>query len=267
MFMPIGDEVPIKILPIVNLILIVTCVIVFLYQLSLPPWQAEALLRGYGMTPGVLLEGRSLPPDIETIDPLLTVVTSMFLHGGLEHLIGNMLFLWIFGNNIEEAMGHVRFAMFYLICGIVAALVQGFVLTSSMVPMIGASGAISGVLGAYIVLHPTANIRTFVWAGFYYQTIRIPAYIYLGGWILFQVVFGLADDPEQGGVAWFAHIGGFMAGLALVPFFRLPGVPMWGDPPQRRPWDDGPSAGGTDAGGPPADETGPIDRGRRGPWG
>lgn len=235
MFMPIGDEVPIKILPIVNLILIVTCTIVFLYQLSLPPWQAEALLRGYGMTPGVLLEGRSLPPDIETIDPLLTVMTSMFLHGGLEHLIGNMLFLWIFGNNIEEAMGHVRFTMFYLICGVVAALVQGFVLTSSMVPMIGASGAISGVLGAYIVLHPTANIRTFVWAGFYYQTIRIPAYIYLGGWILFQVVFGLADDPEQGGVAWFAHIGGFIAGMALIPFFRRRDVRLFNPP--RRGWD------------------------------
>jgi len=152
-----------------------------------------------------------------------TVLSSMFLHGGWLHLIGNMWFLWIFGNNIEDAMGHVRFLVFYLVCGVAAAAAQIGVQPHSTIPMVGASGAISGVLGGYLLLYPRVRVHTLVFLGFYVTTIQLPAYLMLGFWILLQLLGGLPSvGVQDGGVAYFAHIGGFVAGLVLVRLFTSP---------------------------------------------
>src|SRR3989442_538475 len=155
----------------------------------------------------------------------------MFMDGGWFQLIGNMWFLWIFGNNIEDAMGHGRFAMFYLLCGVVAAATQVVVQPHSAVPMVGASGAISGVLGAYLLLYPRVRVHTVVFLGLFVTTITLPAYLMLGYWILLQVLGGLPAlaSADTGGVAFFAHIGGFAAGgLPVGVFVRA------GHPPRRR---------------------------------
>ncbi|HET8712299.1 MAG TPA: rhomboid family intramembrane serine protease, partial [Gemmatimonadales bacterium] len=150
-----------------------------------------------------------------------TVLTSMFMHGGWFHLIGNMVFLWVFGNNIEDAMGHGKFLFFYLICGVAAAATQTFINPSSIVPMVGASGAISGVLGAYLLLYPRVRVHTLIVLPFWITTIALPAWMMLGYWILIQVVSGVAGltQLERGGVAFFAHIGGFAAGFLLCRVF------------------------------------------------
>ena len=148
---------------------------------------------------------------------LLTPLTSMFLHGGWFHLIGNMWFLWVFGNNVEDVMGRGRFFLFYLLCGLSAAAVQTVMAPASPVPMVGASGAIGGIMGAYVALYPHARIRTFVFVFF----LDVPAYVMLGYWFLLQLA-GSAMPSEGGGVAFWAHIGGFLAGMLLTPFFRDP---------------------------------------------
>jgi len=184
-----------------------------------------------GLIPGEVL--RSVPPG--TAVPLgnhlrcvltdtphwWTVVTSMFMHGGWLHIIGNMWFLWVFGNNIEDSMGHVRFVVFYLLCGVAAATTQMFVDPTSAVPMVGASGAISGVLGAYLLLYPRVRVHTLVFLGLFVTTITLPAYLMLGYWILLQVLGGLPAlaSADTGGVAFFAHIGGFAAGMLFVGLF------------------------------------------------
>ncbi len=139
----------------------------------------------------------------------------MFLHGGILHILGNMLFLWVFGDNVEEAMGYLRYLLFYLTCGFVAALAHILLNPSSAIPMIGASGAISGVLGAYIVLHPRARVHTLIFLFFFIRVVQIPAAFFLGFWFLFQVL-GVGSG---GGVAWLAHVGGFLAGIVLVKIF------------------------------------------------
>jgi membrane associated rhomboid family serine protease len=152
-----------------------------------------------------------------------TLITSMFMHGGWLHLLGNMWFLWIFGNNIEDSMGHARFAVFYILAGVAAAVAQIVVDPSSTIPMVGASGAISGVLGAYIVLYPHARVHTLVPLGFFITTIDLPAYVMLGYWVLLQILGGLpslAGVQQGGGVAFMAHLGGFVAGMALVKLFE-----------------------------------------------
>jgi rhomboid family protein len=150
-----------------------------------------------------------------------TVVTSMFLHGGWMHLIGNMWFLWIFGNNVEDAMGHLRFVVFYLLCGIAAAGLQTALSPDSLIPMIGASGAIGGVMGAYVLMYPRVHVHLFVILGFYVNTIAVPAYFMLGYWFLLQLVSGsMAIGAERGGVAFWAHVGGFLAGALLSFVFR-----------------------------------------------
>jgi len=154
----------------------------------------------------------------------LTVLTSMFMHGSWFHVIGNMWFLWIFGDNIEDAMGSVRFVVFYLLCGIAAAALQMLADTRSIVPMVGASGAIGGVMGAYALLYPRAHVHTFIFLGFYMTTVAVPALFMLGYWFLLQLLGGLPalGDGARGGVAFWAHIGGFLAGLGLVLLFRDP---------------------------------------------
>ncbi len=153
---------------------------------------------------------------------LLTLLTSMFMHGGWLHIIGNMWFLWIFGNNIEDACGRIRFIPFYVLCGLVATFAHILTGPSSVMPTIGASGAISGVLGAYILLFPHARIVSLIPIGFFYWAEEVPAWIFLAVWILLQFLGGLPrlHSPASGGVAWFAHIGGFAAGMALIHLFR-----------------------------------------------
>lgn len=222
---PLKDDIPARSAPVVTVSLVVLNVVVFLYQVSLglgPDGRAaEALVREFGVTPCRLSGACATPQDFPS--PLATVLTSMFMHGGLLHVGGNMLYLWIFGNNVEDTLGHGRFLLFYLLSGGAAALGQTAVNPASAIPMIGASGAVSGVLGAYLLLFPYATILTLVTFGFFIRFIRVPAIIVLGFWIILQLINGyvtysasVMGRPEAGGVAWFAHIGGFVAGMLLL---------------------------------------------------
>ncbi len=231
---PLKDDIPSRSLPLVTVGLIVLNVLVFLYKLSLGidargpgAGAAEALVAEFGLIPCRLTQsctvalGR-LADDFPS--PIATIFTSMFLHGGVLHAGGNMLYLWIFGDNVEDTLGHARFLLFYLVSGVVAALSQTLASPASSVPMIGASGAVSGVLGAYLLLFPHASIYTVVTFGFF---VKVPALIVLGFWIVLQLLNGyLAVSAhslgrgESGGVAWFAHIGGFLAGMLLLFLLR-----------------------------------------------
>ena len=205
---------------------------VFLYQLTLDERAGMSFVLGYGMIPAVLGGTAELPPHIDTLDPWLTVVSSMFLHGSLMHVAGNMLYLWTFGNNVEDSMGRARFALFYLACGFAAALSQALVDFRSEIPMIGASGAVSGVLAAYLLLHPHAKVYSFA----FFRFAWLPAWTVLGFWIVVQLANGLMEDADAGGVAWWAHIGGFAAGLVLLPFFKRRDVPMFAGRTRMGPW-------------------------------
>jgi membrane associated rhomboid family serine protease len=185
----------------------------------------------YGLIPGELLHripagtpialGGSLPCTIEGVSSWHTLVTSMFLHGGWMHLIGNMWFLWVFGNNVEDSMGHVRFALFYLLCGLAAAGLQIAFQPGSGIPMVGASGAIGGVMGAYVVLYPRVRVHTFVVLGFFITRFSVSAGVMLGYWFLLQLVGGaIGLGRDTGGVAFWAHVGGFGAGVLLIALFR-----------------------------------------------
>ena len=196
----------------------VLCAVVFLFQVGSSLDVQEAMIYRYGMIPAVIGGAGQLPPDLAGVPAFITPITSMFLHGGWMHIIGNMMFLWIFGDNIEDVLGHVRFIILYALAGLAAAGLQYISAPQSTIPMVGASGAISGVLGAYILLFPKARVLTLVWFGFFLTTIRISALWFLGGWFGLQWVNALlSSGSEGGGVAWWAHIGGFVAGmLALV---------------------------------------------------
>lgn len=211
---PIRDENPTTLVPWVTGSLITANILVFVFEVSLGE-RLRPFLDHFGAMPARLLSsdlagGKELPPAV-------TVFSSMFLHGGLLHVGGNMLYLWIFGNNVEDALGHLRYLFFYLISGVVAVYAHALTEPSSMMPMIGASGAISGVLGAYLVLFPRARVLTLVPFGFFLQLMRIPAVFVLGFWIVLQLLSGvLSHGTPGGGVAWFAHVGGFLAGVTLV---------------------------------------------------
>jgi len=185
----------------------------------------DVFITQYAVIPGELLGGVDIPPK-SPIPLWLTLLTSVFLHGGLVHLLGNMLYLWIFGDNVEDAMGPVRFLIFYLLCGVAAGLAQIAVNPSSSIPMIGASGAIAGVLAAYFMLYPRAHILTLVPIFFFLRLISLPALYLLGFWFILQVISGAGSLGDSGGVAWFAHIGGFIAGAILVFPFRRSSVPV-----------------------------------------
>jgi len=193
-------------------------------SLQIPVPAADAFVMEYGLIAAEFSSGRDLPPRI-AVPIWLTLFTSMFMHGGLLHVLGNMLYLWVFGDNVEDAMGPARFLVFYLLCGAVAGLSQLALDTRSAVPLVGASGAIAGVLGAYLMLYPRSRILTVIPIFFFIRLISIPAVIVLGIWFLLQVVNSAAAiGSSGGGVAWFAHIGGFAAGMALVALFRRRGV-------------------------------------------
>jgi len=229
---PLKDDQPTHSFPFMTIALIAANILVFYYQVSLGP-AAEGFVFTYGAIPFNLMntiESRVSVPMVA-----MSVFTSMFLHGGFLHLGGNMLYLWIFGNNIEDVMGKGRFIFFYLICGIVAVYSHASFEPQSRFPMIGASGAVSGVLGAYILLFPRARVLTLVPLGFFTQLMRIPAVVVLGFWFLVQIFNSLLTPPGAGGVAWFAHIGGFVAGMGLIFFFkkRRGATPTRGTTPTR----------------------------------
>ena len=229
---PLHDDNPVDITPVFTYLFIGVCVLVFLWQFSLPPQLGQAAVYSLGAIPAVLLTKVSLPPELVVVPPVVTIFTSMFMHGGFMHLAGNMLYLWIFGNNIEDAMGHFRFIIFYLLCGIAAVAGQILQNPDSQIPMIGASGAISGVLGAYLLLYPHARVLVAIPLGYILHTVRLPAGWVLGLWFVVQIFSSLAADPDSAGVAWFAHIGGFIAGMALVPVFKQKKVSLF-QPPHR----------------------------------
>ena len=235
LIIPIRDHNPTVRPPVVTVTLIAACVVVFLYQLTLPEADGERFVFRFGMIPALLLDGTLGPKNIG-VPAWATVFTSMFLHGGIMHLVGNMLFLWIFGNNIEDSLGHLRFIVFYLLCGVAAGFAHAAIDMQSTIPMIGASGAISGVLGAYLVLHPHARITMLLWVFVFVRTFEQPAYVVLGLWIGFQVLYALLSDPSEGGVAFMAHVGGFIAGAALIFVFRPREARVIGAPPRRGPW-------------------------------
>jgi membrane associated rhomboid family serine protease len=220
---PLYDDNPVRHPPVVNYFLIGLCVGAFLWQLGQNQHQ---ILFGLGMIPAVLFGSAHLALHLYLVPPWATVLTSMFLHGGWFHLIGNMLFLWIFGNNVEDTFGHGRYLLLYLASGIAAALVQAMSSPASHVPMIGASGAIAGVLGAYLLLFPRANVHVFIWIVIFFRIINVPAAILLGLWFAMQLVSGLARGHGTPGVAFWAHIGGFVAGMILVTILRPGGVAL-----------------------------------------
>lgn len=212
---PLRDINPRRRFPLVTLTLVLLNVAVFVYELLLPSESAlDSLAFAWGLVPYQLTQ----------LDPraFLSIFTSMFIHGGFMHLLGNMLYLWIFGDNIESALGSLRFLVFYLLCGVGAAAGQVLVDPLSRIPMVGASGAISGVMGAYLLLYPRAEVETLLFLGYFVRLVRMPALVVLGMWILLQLFSGLAalGMDASGGVAWFAHIGGFIAGLVLVVLLR-----------------------------------------------
>lgn len=211
MFFPLKDELPTQRKPIVTVSLIVINIVVFAISYFRPAEQYHLFLVQFGLIPYELFHLTELTPQISA--PLfLTPFTSMFFHGGFMHLGGNMLFLWIFGNNIEDYFGHVRFVIFYLISGLAAALLFIVVSPNSMVPMVGASGAIAGVLGAYLVLHPNAKIVTLIFVFYFIRVTKLPAKFMLGFWFLYQLFMSMVGSTSGGGVAWMAHVGGFVFG-------------------------------------------------------
>lgn len=215
---PLRDELTSRRRPLVTVLLIAANVLAFLYQLSLGRAGNERLVTLFGAVPA-FITGAAEPQA--AVPGALTVLTAMFLHGGFLHLAGNMLFLWIFGDNVEDTMGRFRFLVFYLLCGAAAAFGQISVEPASRLPMIGASGAISGVMGAYMVMFPRSRIMTLVFFGFFVQVVRVPALFFLAFWFLLQFLYGsLSLGAPGAGVAWFAHVGGFLGGLALVFVFR-----------------------------------------------
>lgn len=237
---PLRDDNPTEIRPIVTIALIAICVLVFLWQLGMPGREQQRILYALGVIPAVLTGSSALPPEISLVPPEVTVITSMFLHGGLLHLGGNMLYLWIFGNNIEDAMGHGRFVAFYLLSGTAAAMTQVLADPDVTVPMVGASGAIGGVLGAYLLLHPRAMVLVALPIFFFIHIVRVPAYLVLGLWFVLQFVNAAMMAGGGGGVAYGAHIGGFVAGAILILLFRKKGVRLFDQArprgPHRGPW-------------------------------
>ena len=223
---PLRDDNPATLSPVITVGLIALCTLAFFWQLSLGA-RAEMVIQVLGVMPAALFGKQSLSTELMHVPVALTVVTSMFLHGGWTHLIGNMLYLWIFGNNVEDAMGHGRFVLFYLLCGAAAVLAQAVPVPDSTIPMIGASGAISGVLGAYLLLYPHARVLVLIPLGYFSRMVYLPAMVVLGFWFLLQLVSTLLANPNQPGVAFGAHAGGFVAGMLLIPLFKRRGLRLF----------------------------------------
>lgn len=216
MFIPLRDENPTRTTPYINYALVLVNALVFLYELTLPHRTQAALASVYGTVPVRFAHALTGHGHLQAA--ILSLFTSMFLHAGLAHLLGNMLFLWIFGDNVEDFFGHFGYLIFYIFCGIASGLTHIAFNLHSPLPAVGASGAISGVLGAYIVLYPTNRILTLVLI----FLVPIPAFIILGYWFLLQFAAGISSfgAAATGGVAWWAHIGGFLVGLLITVMFK-----------------------------------------------
>ena len=210
---PFKDDNPTQTTPLVTIGLIVLNCAVFIWQV-LSPLGGMRIAFMYGAIPHNIISFDITQP----IHPVTSIFTAMFLHGGFLHLSGNMLYVWIFGNNIEDALGHVKFVFFYLFSGLVAAYSHAFIDPQSTIPMIGASGAVSGILGAYLLLFPRAKVYTLLILGIFIQVVLVPAIVVIGFWAVLQFLNGLLSTGlhQQGGVAWFAHIGGFLAGIVTI---------------------------------------------------
>lgn len=217
---PLSDANPTRRTPIANWLLIAINVIVFLYEISLPTRQLDRLIASLGVTPTLVLRAIANPSHSQ-IGTWETLITSQFLHAGWLHLIGNMLYLWVFGDNIEDILGHFAYVLFYLFSGVAAGVAQSVIQGPNNIPSIGASGAIAGVLGAYLVLYPFARVSTLIPIFFFATMAQIPAIILIGWWFVQQFLYGIAtlSETASGGVAFWAHIGGFVAGVILIlPF-------------------------------------------------
>jgi membrane associated rhomboid family serine protease len=237
-FLPLRDDNPRSRigLQVVTITILTLSVLVFLYQITLPEAEQQAFVYGFGFVPVTLFGELSLPPELYRIPPWATLFSSMFLHGGVMHIAGNMLFLWIFADNIEDALGHIRFVVFYFLCGLAAALLHGAVDPASEVPTIGASGAISGVLGGYLMLYPRRGVWVLILFRF---TTRMPAWGVLGLWAGLQVLNATLLADSTSNTAWWAHIGGFLAGALLVIPLRRRDIPLFDrnySGPTRGPW-------------------------------
>ena len=211
---PLKDDNPTSGKPTITYLIIGICVFVFFMQLGSQSYKTGQLFYSYGLIPSVLMGNNQLPMDLYAIPSLLTIFTSMFMHGGFMHLIGNMLYMWIFADNIEDSLGPSKFIIFYLLSGIGAAMTQVLMDTHSQIPMVGASGAIGGVLGAYLINYPNAKVLVLIPFGFFSQLIKIKALYVLGFWFILQFI------SSGGGVAYAAHIGGFISGMILILFFN-----------------------------------------------
>lgn len=225
---PLRDDNPVQITPYVTYALIAVNILIFIYELTLAGPQLDGFFHLFAVVPRELTASFNGIPVNQPVPEPLTLITSQFLHASFMHVGFNMLFLWIFGNNIEEELGSVKFLIFYLICGVLAALTQWFFSANSGIPSLGASGAIAGVMGAYILKFPNARIVTLVPLGFFLTTFRIPAVFFLGFWFLQQAFNGVTmlEAPanvgmESGGVAYWAHAGGFVFGAVLGPLLGL----------------------------------------------
>lgn len=261
---PLWDDVPSQGVPVVNYAIIATCALAFLLQLAAPA-DDESLVREFGMIPVrltdpekklAILQGRDaqgqwVEEEIRLdspVSPWVTLLTSMFLHGGLMHLVGNMWFLFIFGDNVEDRYGHVKYLLMYLLCGVAAGILHIVSAPDSVVPTVGASGAIAGIMGGYLLLYPHARVMSLIPFGIFTRIIPVPAIFFLGFWFLLQLISGLAENAISGGVAWWAHVGGFATGLGTTYLMRNAG---WLQPPpepdlvngfpqhreERRPWE------------------------------
>ena len=222
---PLQDLTPRRSFPVVTLLLILANTIVFLYQISLPAHAADAFIMAYGVVPSKIqlaLAGR----HYTLLQAFLPLFTCMFLHGGWLHIIGNMWFLWIFGANVEDRMGPFAYLVFYLVCGIGSSVAQTLFSWGSHIPSIGASGAISGVLGAYIIFFPSSQISTIVTLFIIWFRARIPALVFIGLWFAMQFLSGIGSlgatgTAASGGVAWWAHVGGFLLGMLIAFIMSL----------------------------------------------
>src|SRR5665213_2743096 len=232
---PISDDNPVDHTPFMNWLLIGLCALVFAWEFSLGDKGMDAASVALGFTPDTLTGSMPAPSEAIGVPAYATIFTSMFLHGGLLHLGGNMLYLWIFGNNVEYAMGHFRYLLFYLLCGVAAALAMAFMDPTSHTPIIGASGAISGVLAAYVLLYPRARVTVIVPLGIIFYPMAISAIWVVGFWFALQLVSAALSTPGQPGVAWWAHVGGFAFGLLLTPLFKSAQFRLFGIG-RRGPW-------------------------------
>jgi len=221
---PLKDINPSRTTPVVTILIIVACFSVFLYEVILPPELREVFISMFAVIPYEITHGVDVPPP-DPLTPYGNLVSYQYLHGGWMHILGNMLFLWVFGDNVEDRLGKLKYFIFYTLCGIVAALIQALVYPNSLIPLIGASGAISGVLGAYAVLFPRAQIITLIFIFFLVDVVAVPALVWIAAWFMMQFISAMvsATHLSMGGVAWFAHIGGFVTGVILIKLLGVRG--------------------------------------------